>query len=191
MRRLTAAAAAAAVLVAVGASPAHAHETLITSSPDDGARPRESPEEVRLTFSGDIMDLGAAVLVLAPDGERVPAGAVSVEGNEAVLPLSADLETGGHAVRWKVVSGDGHPISGSFTFTVGRGGPPPPDPQAGAGADASAGASAGASSPAPGQAATERAGAPASALRVAGLAAVGALVGLAAFALLRLRRRPQ
>ncbi|MFC6004487.1 copper resistance protein CopC, partial [Streptomonospora nanhaiensis] len=153
MRRLTSAAAAAAVLVAVAAGPAHAHETLISSSPDDGGRPAESPEEITLTFSGDIMDLGAAVVVLAPDGEPVPTGAVSVDGPEAVVPLSAELEAGGHAVRWKVVSGDGHPISGSFTFTVGRGGPPPPDPQTGASADAP--------SPGPGAAAPEQAGAPA------------------------------
>ncbi|WP_270072113.1 copper resistance CopC family protein [Streptomonospora mangrovi] len=118
----------------------------------------------------------------------MPAGTVAVDGDEAVLPLTGELDGGGHAVRWKVVSGDGHPISGAFTFTVGDGGPPPPDLESGAPADAADADST--TAPTPGQAASGQVPASSATVRVAWLAVAGALVGVFGYTLLlRLRRR--
>src|SRR5699024_10824890 len=37
---------------------------------------------------------------------------------EVSHPLADDLPAGEYSVDWRVVSADGHPISGEFTFTV-------------------------------------------------------------------------
>jgi copper transport protein len=46
----------------------------------------------------------------------------------AIQAPVVSLDEGGYRVTWRVVSVDGHPVSGSFVFTVGSGGPQPPPP---------------------------------------------------------------
>ncbi|QVQ50811.1 copper resistance protein CopC [Spiractinospora alimapuensis] len=121
-------AAGAAALAFGWASPALAHDTLISSDPADEEVLDSSPEEITLTYNAEIMDVGAAVTVVDSDHVQVPASEVVIEGTDAILPLDDELEPGGYAVLWRVVSSDGHPISGAFTFSNGSDGPPPPDP---------------------------------------------------------------
>lgn len=106
---------AAAVLVLAPVA-AHAHDTLTDSSPRDG-EVVTAPDELTLTFSGEISPLGTAVTVEGPDGDAV-AGDPEVDGRVVTVPLAADLAAGGYTVAWRVTSGDGHPISGEFGFEV-------------------------------------------------------------------------
>ena len=41
--------------------------------------------------------------------------------------VPADLSDGAYIVDWRVISADGHPISGAWTFRVGEGGAAAPD----------------------------------------------------------------
>lgn len=116
---------AIAVLVAAP-SPASAHDVLISAVPEDEQVLRSAPEEIVLTFSGKVMDVSTAVMVLDPEAETVSTSAPLVDGHEVSVDVLDELPVGGYAVRWRVVSSDGHPISGTFTFHVGEGGPPPP-----------------------------------------------------------------
>lgn len=113
----------AAVLVP---APAWAHDSLVASAPEDGQSLRSAPEEVVLTFSGEVMDVSTAVLVLDSRAETVHTTEPLVRGRDVSVELPGEIAEGGYAVRWRVVSSDGHPISGTFTFEVGEGGPPPP-----------------------------------------------------------------
>lgn len=106
--------------------PARAHDALVASAPEDGQSLGSAPEEVVLTFSGEVMDVSTAVLVLDSQAETVRTTDPVVRGRDVSVELSEGLADGGYAVRWRVVSGDGHPISGTFTFQIGEGGPPPP-----------------------------------------------------------------
>ncbi|WP_158562898.1 copper resistance CopC family protein [Marinitenerispora sediminis] len=134
----------AAVLVAAGmlatAPPAHAHDRLLSSTPEDGAHLDTAPAAIALTFSAEVMEIGAAVAVLDSSSQPVAEGDAVIDGADVTQPLAADLPDGGYAVRWRVVSSDGHPISGSFTFTVGDPSATPPPlaapPQDGAADDA-------------------------------------------------------
>jgi len=131
-RRGAAVAAAAALAWAVlGGAPAQAHDRLVASEPGDGAALEAAPEEVTLTFSGEPLDVGTAVTVVDAEGEAVAAGEPEVDGTEVVQAVDG-LPDGGYAVRWRVVSGDGHPVSGGFGFTVGDPDAPVPDPAQGA-----------------------------------------------------------
>ncbi|GAB6937844.1 copper resistance CopC family protein [Isoptericola variabilis] len=110
------AAVAVPVLGLAVAQPASAHDRLLSSDPADGASVDEAPAQITLVFSADVLAAGAQVAVTTPDG-TVPAD-VTVDGDEAVAALPADLPGGDWDVAWRVVSSDGHPIEGDLSFTV-------------------------------------------------------------------------
>jgi copper resistance protein C len=94
-----------------------AHDELISSDPGDGDTLDEAPEELVLTFSGQIAEVGAQLQVTGEDGAEVVDGDPEVRGTDLVQPLT-DVGPGDYEVVWRVTSSDGHPISGSFAFTV-------------------------------------------------------------------------
>ena len=96
-----------------------AHDELTGSDPADGAE-GEAPEELTLTFSGAISDVGVAVEVTGPGGS-VTDGQPEVDDSEVVQELADELPDGDYAVAWRVTSEDGHPIAGEFEFTVSSG----------------------------------------------------------------------
>ncbi|WP_298752305.1 copper resistance protein CopC [uncultured Serinicoccus sp.] len=99
--------------------PAQAHDELTGSDPEDGATVEAGElDEVTMTFSGQIAEVGAAVTVTDPDGGSALEGEPEVEGTEVTQDLVDDLADGDYAVAWRVTSEDGHPISGEFGFTV-------------------------------------------------------------------------
>lgn len=119
---------AAAALFA-SAAPAAAHDQLVDSDPPANSTLDAAPEQVVLTFSAEVLaDEGATVVeVTDASGTRVDDGDPIVEGVTVTQPLAAVAEPNGtFDVAWKVVSSDGHPISGEFSFTVE--GAPEPEP---------------------------------------------------------------
>lgn len=100
----------------LGAAPAWAHDELSSTEPADGTS-LTAPEEVTLSFTGEIAEVGAAVEVTGAGG-TVTEGAPEVQGTMVVQPLQDDLEPGAYEVTWRVTSEDGHPISGTFGFEV-------------------------------------------------------------------------
>ncbi|WP_254359259.1 copper resistance CopC family protein [Microbacterium hominis] len=137
LRPLTAVAAALVALalatagVLTTASPARAHDELIGSSPAADATVDGLPGALVLTFSDEIADDDGAseVQVTAPDGTALTAGRPTASDNTLTQPLSGDAD-GTVTVLWKVVSSDGHPISGEFAFTVAPATTPTAEPTA-------------------------------------------------------------
>lgn len=115
--------AAAAALVLVAAAPASAHDELLTSDPAPGDAVAVAPEEIVLTFSSDVMSVGAAIIVADADGTDWVGGDPVMDGTVVTVPLQSDMPESGYEVRWRVVSSDGHPISGIIPFTVGDAAP--------------------------------------------------------------------
>lgn len=110
----------AAALVVLPAGGAAAHDTLSDSTPTDQQRLESAPSEIVLEFDAEPMDIGTAVIVVDSGGEDLTAGPARIEGNTVVADLNPDeLGEDGYEVRWRVVSSDGHPISGVVGFTVG------------------------------------------------------------------------
>ena len=107
----------AAVLLA--ASPAAAHDELVESVPASGESLATAPETITLTFSADILEMGAEVIVVDAEGTNWVEGEPLVEGTVVTATLAADMPLLGYEARWRVVSSDGHPISGVVPFTVG------------------------------------------------------------------------
>lgn len=108
-----------ALLLALGlGSPAAAHDTLIGSDPPDGAVLDAAPGSLVLTFSSAQLDLGAAVAVTGADGSAWADGAPVVDGSTVTQALVPQMPSGTYVAEWRSVSGDGHPISGSLSFTL-------------------------------------------------------------------------
>lgn len=100
--------------------PAAAHTELESSDPADGAMLAEAPAQVTLTF-GEAVTEPAYVVVTAPDGTRVEDGDAAVLDETVRQPLDA-VETAAQEGSWtlayRVVSVDGHPVTGELTFGV-------------------------------------------------------------------------
>ncbi len=122
-RTLIAALFLAAALVAGAASPAAAHDELVASSPSPGERLDAAPSEVALTFSADVLTIGAAVIIADASGRDWAAGAPVVTDGVVTVAIEPGMTDAGYEIRWRVVSEDGHPISGLVPFTVGTGSP--------------------------------------------------------------------
>lgn len=97
---------------------ARAHDTLISSDPEDGAALETSPEAITLTYSADILDVSPLVLITDDSGTELAEITPTVEGPTVTATLPEPLPAGTHSVQWRVVSSDGHPIEGEFTLTV-------------------------------------------------------------------------
>ncbi|MFT4165423.1 MAG: copper resistance protein CopC [Microlunatus sp.] len=96
---------------------AWAHNSLIGTTPSDGAQVEAGPAEVVLTFNEPAISTGTKVLVTGPDG-LVTDGAPRLIDNTVRQDLKPGLPAGSYAVEWRVTSADGHPINGSFSFQV-------------------------------------------------------------------------
>lgn len=121
--RLLAATVTICVALLLGAAPAFAHTRLQSSDPADGSSLSTAPESVSLQFNEDIQAEFATLSVVGPDGTQYQKGAVSAAGggvSTAVSPLGA---AGAYQIGYRVVSDDGHPITGKVSFTLTTPGP--------------------------------------------------------------------
>ncbi|MFK3678760.1 copper resistance protein CopC [Microbacterium sp. NPDC090218] len=110
----------AAFLVLFSPLSASAHDALVSSSPAADESVETVPAELTLTFSAKLIDGEGAteVVVTAPDGTSITDGAATVAGAIVTQPLQGSGPAGEYHVIWKVVSSDGHPTSGEYSFTV-------------------------------------------------------------------------
>ncbi|MET7575165.1 copper resistance protein CopC [Streptomyces sp. NPDC005492] len=112
------------VLLLLGtAGTASAHAALETTDPADGSVLKSAPRSVTLTFSESVTLLDDSFRVYDPDNRRVETSSAhhaKDAGDTASVTLPAKLGTGTFTVAWRVVSADSHPVSGAFTFSVGK-----------------------------------------------------------------------
>ncbi|MEU2146026.1 MULTISPECIES: copper resistance CopC family protein [Streptomyces albovinaceus subgroup] len=109
---------AALGVLAVGAPLAAAHTDLDSSTPVAEASLAEVPESVTLTFSDPMDQKYAKVAVTGPDKKPAGQGSPRVDGKRVTIALDPQAPAGEYSVGYRVVSADGHPVSGSYTFTV-------------------------------------------------------------------------
>lgn len=118
------AAAGAVLLLCLGLSlatapGAAAHDQLIATNPTPGEQLKEAPASLEFIYSGSLLNLGNEVRVMDGRGKDWAQGDPSLSDEKLTQPLLADMPDGEYLVRWRVVSSDGHPISGTQTFRVG------------------------------------------------------------------------
>jgi copper transport protein len=120
-KRLLAVAALVVTLLVVGAAPAFAHATLLTTDPQNGGVYTTAPSQVKLRFTEAVEVSLGGIRVYTSDQQRVVTGAPDHPGgtgSEVAVSLPK-LGNGTYVVTWRVISADSHPVEGAFTFQVG------------------------------------------------------------------------
>jgi copper transport protein len=157
------------------ASPAAAHAELVNTTPANGDQLTRPPTQIQMTFTESVNLVDDGIRLVDHVGATVPTPEPTVNAQTVTWPMPAEMPEGPYVVTWRVVSSDGHPIGGAFSFGVGTA------------AAAVPGSSTGADTPdaASGSLATRpTAPWPVVAIRMAGYVAFALLAGVAAFVLL-------
>jgi methionine-rich copper-binding protein CopC len=115
---LLAAALTAVALLLVPASPAAAHNSLTSATPAKDARLTAPPKEITLEFIQKLNPTFTTITLSDAAQQRVPTSEPAVTGAKGVLTLEQTLANGIYTVAYRVVSTDGHPVQGSYRFTV-------------------------------------------------------------------------
>lgn len=110
----------ALVLVVLAPRTALAHDQLVSSSPAKDSTTDSVPAQIELVLSAAPLATGAQLVLTTPDGDTIPAEEPAVKTTQGAVtfPVTGDGPPGTYTVAWHVVSSDGHPIEGTFDFTV-------------------------------------------------------------------------
>ncbi len=107
----------AALAVVLPLGPAGAHSQLDRSIPAAGARVDSPLIMIELTFNQQIGTAFATVGLTDSSGTSWAAQVSKVEGKTVRVAVSPTMPPQQYTVAYRVVSDDGHPITGSYEFT--------------------------------------------------------------------------
>jgi methionine-rich copper-binding protein CopC len=113
----------AAILIGVAATlgvaaPAFADAALRETSPKDGAVLTAPPGTVTFTFNEKLQGRFTNVTVTAAGGDAVAVAEATTDGPTVTQPLPGTLAAAEYTVQVRVVSADGHPVTGKTSFRV-------------------------------------------------------------------------
>jgi methionine-rich copper-binding protein CopC len=103
------------VAVPLGVAPAAAHTAFASSDPAGGSTV-DTLETVTVSFTEAVTTDLATLTVTGPSGQRIDDGEATVEDVTLQVGVSP-IEAGEHQLAYRVVAADGHPVSGTVTFT--------------------------------------------------------------------------
>ena len=109
------------VLFLFGIQNANGHAQLSLSVPTKNQTVKVVPSLVWLEFDGDLLSFGDKQIhrltVTNAKKVRVDIGGPIVGGARISTKLKAGLPSGKYLVSYRIVSEDGHPVAGSYSFT--------------------------------------------------------------------------
>lgn len=103
---------------------AAAHASVVESYPVSGSILKTPPDSVYVRFNEPIEPVFSSLEVLGPNGEQAVQGSPGAAHDQAqpdklAAVLKPGLPEGAYTLKWRVVSGDGHPVEGTIPFQVG------------------------------------------------------------------------
>ena len=101
---------------------ASAHATLRGTTPLSGATAKTEPKQITFHFSESVEGNFGAVRVYDRNGARVEAGDAfhpAGKGSDLATHLKDGLPKGTYTATYRVISADGHPVSGGLVFSIG------------------------------------------------------------------------
>ena len=116
---------AAFLIVGFQSSPASAHSEVVATSPENGAVLDTAPAMVTVTFTEPVSPVADQVRVFAPNGDRVDRGKSEASGSQIRMGFRSSGD-GTYLVSYRVISADGHPVAGGFSFSIGEPSAAPP-----------------------------------------------------------------
>ena len=108
---------------------ASAHAVLERTSPPASGTVNVPPVEVSLTYSEPVEPRFAVISVTDADGNQMTTGPPTRSPESlTTLTVRVDrIQQGWYLVYWRVISADGHPVRGAYTFAVGPNPGPAPE----------------------------------------------------------------
>ncbi|SFU93169.1 copper resistance protein CopC [Alicyclobacillus macrosporangiidus] len=100
-----------------------AHAYVVHADPPPNAALASAPATVQIWFDEPVQAVFDALQVTGEQGQRVDRGDAHVDANDPkhlLVSLRPGLGQGLYTARWRVVSADGHPVSGTLPFSVGQ-----------------------------------------------------------------------
>jgi methionine-rich copper-binding protein CopC len=110
-----------AAILCLSATQVWAHAKLDHAEPAVDGAVKQSPTEVRLTFSEGVEVSFCRVQVLDAAGQQVDKKDVHSDPKkprELIVSLPASLGAGAYKVIWRAVAADTHVTNGEFTFRI-------------------------------------------------------------------------
>jgi methionine-rich copper-binding protein CopC len=110
-------------LIAISASPANAHTSLELSTPSDNQSIEFMPAELSASFDEDLIEIEGEVVntleLESADGAKYVLSAATITG-PTVSTSTGDKEypAGDYLLKFRVVSADGHPVTGEIRFST-------------------------------------------------------------------------
>ena len=120
--------AALAVVLLLGIAPpgASAHNSFESSTPADGDVLDAAPSTISMVFTKAVPLDSASVQVIDATGARTSVDTLThgPAGETEIVAALPALVPGEVTVRWRLVSDDGHPLTGRVEFRIGGAAPP-------------------------------------------------------------------
>ena len=108
-----------ASLLLTGVHQATAHAALRTASPAPDAQLDQAPHEIRLAFTESVEPTLSSIVVRNTRGEGATMRCEAAERNRRTCVVQLQpLASGSYTVEWRVVSADGHAVTGKYSFTI-------------------------------------------------------------------------
>lgn len=98
-----------------------AHTSVVGTSPKEGEVLTVQPEQIILEFSELVTGKVVNIELLDPSAKRVQVSKVEMLDDPTKIKVKIpNLNNGTYTVRWSMISADGHPSEGSYTFSIGE-----------------------------------------------------------------------
>lgn len=98
--------------------PANAHNVLESAQPAIGASISSGPADVSVTFNAPVQNGFTELIVLGPGNTHWEAGPPSIYGDTVRAPLRPLGPATWYTIEYRIVSADGHPVSGASRFQL-------------------------------------------------------------------------
>jgi copper transport protein len=106
-------------VIAYGANRSLLHATLLRSTPAANSRISRPPATIRLVFSEQVVPELSQISLIAPDGKASPLKVTNDPHDvHTLLGSVGAISSGNYKVLWRVLSADGHPVAGAFSFVI-------------------------------------------------------------------------
>ena len=110
-------------LIATSALPANAHTSLELSTPSDGQSIEFMPAELSAGFDEDLIEIDGEVVntleLQSADGTKYVLSSATITGPTVSAKVGdGEYPAGEYLLKFRVVSADGHPVTGEIRFST-------------------------------------------------------------------------
>ncbi|WP_430787470.1 copper resistance CopC family protein [Virgibacillus flavescens] len=108
---------AAMVLTLIIPAVANAHSGLENATPEAGSTIKEEIKTVELDFNTKVEN-GSSLFLINDEGTKFEPKILEINDDVIKGTFQDSINPGTYKVNWNIVGADGHPIEGTYSFTV-------------------------------------------------------------------------